>query len=126
MTILIVSHDPNLAKQVDRVVAIRDGKTATETVRSQQIIGSVNEDSEDEQFEELTVLDSAGRLQLPQLYRDTLQIEDRVQMELMDNGVMIRPVKRREGQQGKLATSPSQVKDSKQLQPRRWLSWWRR
>ena len=127
LTVLIVSHDPDLAKQVDRVVAIRDGKTATETVQSQRIMDSENEDSEVEQFEELTMLDSAGRLQLPKIYRDTLQIGDRVQMELVDDVVMIRPVKRRGGKQKKPPVAPSpQVQDRKQPQPRRWLNWWRR
>jgi putative ABC transport system ATP-binding protein len=127
LTVLIVSHDPDLARQVDRVVAIRDGKTATETVLSQRLTDSENEESEVEQFEELTMLDSAGRLQLPKIYRDTLKIGDRVQMELVDDVVMIRPVKRRGGQQEKPLVSPSpQVKDRKQPQPRRWLRWWRR
>ena len=30
LTIVIVSHDPGIAQQVDRVVAVRDGKLATE------------------------------------------------------------------------------------------------
>ena len=33
ITTIIVSHDPAIAKQVDRVVAIRDGMLASETVR---------------------------------------------------------------------------------------------
>ena len=33
LTTLIVSHDVGLARHVDRVIAIRDGKIATETVR---------------------------------------------------------------------------------------------
>ena len=33
LTTLIVSHDLNLAKHVDRVVAIRDGKVSSETLR---------------------------------------------------------------------------------------------
>ncbi len=124
LTVLIVSHDPDLARQVDRVVAIRDGKTATETVLSQRSMDKENEESEAEQFEELTMLDSAGRLQLPKTYRDTLQIGDRVQMELVDDVVMIRPAKRKGGQQETPPVPPS--KDKKQPQPRRWLRWWRR
>ena len=124
LTVLIVSHDPDLARQVDRVVAIRDGKTATETVLSQRSMDKENEESEAEQFEELTMLDSAGRLQLPKTYRDTLQIGDRVQMELVDDVVMIRPAKRKGGQQETPPVPPS--KDKKQSQPRRWLRWWRR
>jgi ABC-type lipoprotein export system ATPase subunit len=33
LTIIIVSHDPQIARRVDRVVAIRDGRTSTETIR---------------------------------------------------------------------------------------------
>ena len=33
LTIIIVTHDPRIAEQVDRVVAIRDGKISTETIR---------------------------------------------------------------------------------------------
>jgi putative ABC transport system ATP-binding protein len=33
LTTVIVTHDPQIARQVDRVVAIRDGRTSTETIR---------------------------------------------------------------------------------------------
>ncbi len=33
LTIIIVTHDPRIARQVDRVVAIRDGKISTEIIR---------------------------------------------------------------------------------------------
>ena len=33
LTTIIVTHDPRIAGQVDRVVAIRDGKISTETIR---------------------------------------------------------------------------------------------
>lgn len=47
-----------------------------------------------EQFEELTVLDSAGRLQLPKAYRELLAIKDRVRLELVDDKVVISPVEK--------------------------------
>jgi ABC-type multidrug transport system ATPase subunit len=100
LTTLIVSHDVGLARHVDRVIAIRDGKIATETVRksndSKGIPGeskSMEESLEEEQhFTELTVLDSAGRLQIPKDYREQFQIRRRVQLELQDEGILIRPV----------------------------------
>jgi ABC-type lipoprotein export system ATPase subunit/bifunctional DNA-binding transcriptional regulator/antitoxin component of YhaV-PrlF toxin-antitoxin module len=95
ITILIVSHDPGIAKHVDRVVAIRDGKLATETVRRASSVvesGDTLDGVEPEpEFEELVVLDSAGRLQLPKEYLQQLAINKRVQLELLDDGIMVRP-----------------------------------
>ena len=67
LTTLIVSHDPGIARHVHRVVAIRDGKLATETVRSRASAtvgfeGEAGASQAEDVFEELTVLDSAGRL----------------------------------------------------------------
>ncbi len=98
ITILIVSHDPTIAKHVQRVMAIRDGKAASETVRrrrkKQRQTEAAHEEEhlEEEHFEELTVLDSAGRLQLPKSYREALQIETRVRLEMVDDTIIIRPV----------------------------------
>lgn len=86
LTIVIVSHDPEIAQHVERVVAIRDGKLASETVRRKN-----TEAHENESFEELIVLDSAGRLQIPKNYREQLNIQNRVEMEVTDAGILIRP-----------------------------------
>jgi ABC-type lipoprotein export system ATPase subunit/bifunctional DNA-binding transcriptional regulator/antitoxin component of YhaV-PrlF toxin-antitoxin module len=99
LTTLIVSHDIGLAKHVDRVIAIRDGKIATETLRSSngasridQSADSIEEALEEHTFTELTVLDSAGRLQIPKEYREHFEIRRRVQLELQEDGILIRPV----------------------------------
>ncbi len=95
LTILIVSHDPNIAKHVDRVVAIRDGKTAAETVRARPRPAQSDSDEmveEEDVFEELTVLDSAGRLQVPKEYREALKMSDRVRLEMTEAGVLIKPI----------------------------------
>jgi len=106
-TILIVSHDPNLARHANRVVAIRDGKTSTETVRSRprgmveplpahpqaEVLPQAHvHPAHPLEFEELVVLDSAGRLQIPREYLDTLNIGDRVRVELKDESILIHPV----------------------------------
>ncbi len=102
LTICIVSHDPLIAQHVGRVVAIRDGKLASETVRrSRQGVKRQPQDAEqeraelaerwDDHFEELIVLDSAGRLQIPKQYREQLGFENRVEMEVSEDGIMIRP-----------------------------------
>jgi putative ABC transport system ATP-binding protein len=85
LTIVIVSHDPGIAQHVDRVVAVRDGKLASETVRVQK------SDSDEHHLVELAVVDAAGRLQIPREYLEQFNIRRRVQVELTDMGILIRP-----------------------------------
>lgn len=102
VTILIVSHDRTIVRHVDRVMAIRDGKAASETVRRkpepEQIAAASTaaappEAHHDEHYEELLLLDSAGRLQVPKAYREALGIRGRVRMEMTDDGkLVIHPV----------------------------------
>jgi ABC-type multidrug transport system ATPase subunit len=99
LTTLIVSHDPAIARQVDRVVAIRDGKLASETVRQAPRESSANgangdiaSEAEEDIFEELLVLDSAGRLQIPKEYLETFDIKGRVRLEVVEDGILIKPV----------------------------------
>jgi ABC-type multidrug transport system ATPase subunit len=101
LTVLIVSHDPGIAHHVDRVVAIRDGKTAAETVRQSRAnnrrkddLTGIDDHEEDEEivFEELTVLDSAGRLQIPKEFLEQFNIRGRVRLELSEEGILILPV----------------------------------
>lgn len=98
LTIVIVTHDVKLAKHIDRVVAIRDGRTSSEIVRKRsykedlEAMGDVSFSGteEDEEFthEELVVLDRSGRLQLPKDYMDALKLRggDKVKVELDDGG----------------------------------------
>jgi putative ABC transport system ATP-binding protein len=88
LTIVIVSHDSGIAKHVDRVVAVRDGKLASETVRVKK---SASEADEEHHLEELAVLDSAGRLQLPREALERFNIRRRVRVEITDDAILIRP-----------------------------------
>src|SRR5215212_9652039 len=85
LTMIIVSHDPGIASQVDRVVAVRDGKLASETLRVQKV------DSDEHHLVELAVVDAAGRLQIPREYLEQFNIRRRVQVELTEEGILIRP-----------------------------------
>jgi putative ABC transport system ATP-binding protein len=90
LTIVVVSHDPGIAQHVDRVVAVRDGKLASESVRLKSATGHLHgEDTHT--FEELAILDSAGRLSIPWDYLDHFHIRRRVRLELVDDGILIRP-----------------------------------
>lgn len=88
LTVVIVSHDPTIALHVDRVVSIRDGKTSTETVRvGQRTI------STEEVYSEYVVVDSAGRLQIPEDLRGEYHVAGRVFLERHPDGILIRPEK---------------------------------
>lgn len=97
VTIIIVTHDTKLSKQIDRVVAIRDGKTSTEMLRKAAQLRSFGELSEHAEaeaaHEEVSVLDRAGRLQIPKEYLEELGLKggDKVRVELEDDRVCIYP-----------------------------------
>ena len=102
LTILIVSHDPSIARQVHRVIAIRDGKMSTETVRQTRqaaangevtngdAVNPADTPHEEEVLEELIVLDNAGRLQIPKEFLVRGNIRSRVTLEVVDEGILIR------------------------------------
>ncbi len=92
MTTIIVSHDPEIAQHVQRVVNIRDGQIATETVRRRRTNGAFAEsaETEEEHLEERIVLDAANRLHIPKEYLEQYHIERYVQIELIDNGILIK------------------------------------
>jgi ABC-type lipoprotein export system ATPase subunit/bifunctional DNA-binding transcriptional regulator/antitoxin component of YhaV-PrlF toxin-antitoxin module len=89
VTTLIVSHDPGITRYVNRVVAVRDGKLATETVRRSGV-ETASGKAEDE-YHELVVLDSAGRLQIPKEYLERYQIKRHAQLEATERGVLVLP-----------------------------------
>jgi putative ABC transport system ATP-binding protein len=84
-TIIIVTHDPEVAARVDRVVGIRDGRTSTEIRRERNHAdGSVLE-------EEWVILDRTGRMQIPQVYVDALAMRGRVKARLEPDHVSVWP-----------------------------------
>lgn len=91
LTIVIVTHDPNLARKVNRVVAIRDGKTSAERIAKGDYAARLDEISGfvQETHDEYALLDRAGRLQLPREMLDALQLSgNRVRVE-MENGRIV-------------------------------------
>ena len=95
-TIVIVTHDPKVMSKVDRVVAIRDGKTSSEMVRRVAFDLSDFADATmvlGETHDEYVVLDGAGRLQIPREYLEKLDIGTKVHVELVNDEIVIRPVK---------------------------------
>jgi ABC-type lipoprotein export system ATPase subunit len=78
VTVLIVTHDPAVSSVVRRVVAIRDGRTATETHRQAVAAGG---GEEAHRAIEYAVLDRSGRLQLPKEMTEPLGMRDLVRLE---------------------------------------------
>ncbi len=87
-TVLIVTHDPMIANHVRRTVQIRDGRTSTEVVRRVEVDA---DGTEHLVASEYTVIDRAGRLQLPSSHVERLALRDRVRVELEDDHVGVWP-----------------------------------
>jgi ABC-type lipoprotein export system ATPase subunit len=83
VTTLVVTHDEAVAGQVRRTVAIRDGRTSTETFRAGAEAGAgrgFGPEFEGEEEVEYVVVDHSGRLQLPHEMVDHYGIRDRVRL----------------------------------------------
>jgi ABC-type lipoprotein export system ATPase subunit len=96
LTVIIVTHDPQLAKKVDRVVAIRDGKTSSEMIRRKsyaeelQELASGRDIGEEESHVEYAVVDKAGRLQIPSGYLEAIGATDTQRIRVtVENGRIV-------------------------------------
>lgn len=93
LTVVIVTHDRMLAKQVNRVVSIRDGKTSSELIMRQSYKEQLDHltDFDDSTIhEEFAVLDRAGRVQIPREMLEELHLSgNRVRVELQDGKIVL-------------------------------------
>jgi len=92
-TIVIVTHDREISKKVERVVAIRDGKTSSEFIMSYSDklagIGGFEGVAQGESIE-YAVLDRAGRVQIPREILDKMGLEgNRLQIKLDENNNVV-------------------------------------
>ena len=90
-TVVIVTHDPEIAYKVGRVVLIRDGKLSTEIRRKvtfRRLSGSANTEGT---LEEFILVDASGRVQIPRDYLDELKIGERAIAGLKDGKVTLAP-----------------------------------
>lgn len=86
ITIIIVSHDQEVAKYVDRVVAIRDGKTSSEILRTESIGSMAHLSAFEEGHLELAVVDRAGRVQIPKEHLEKLSISSKSKVRVDVDG----------------------------------------
>ncbi|HLZ21245.1 MAG TPA: ABC transporter ATP-binding protein [Ktedonobacterales bacterium] len=101
LTIILVTHDVTIAADLDRTIAIRDGKTSTETVRrdaplrvegelarmASAIIGLPGET-----HRESVLIDRVGRLQLPEEALHRVAFNGRAEVRSYDDHVEIWPL----------------------------------
>ncbi|MBO0995646.1 ABC transporter ATP-binding protein [Bacillus sp. SD088] len=94
VTVVIVTHDTQLKSKMDRIVAIRDGKTSSEILRRSQLLHQnqeMKEDMQEETHVELAVLDSARRIQIPEEYLKAIGItnSNKVHLKMEDEKIVI-------------------------------------
>lgn len=96
ITVVIVTHDSSIARKVNRVVSIRDGKMASERILKLSYLDQMSavggfEDVKEDTHDEYAVLDRAGRLQIPREMLEQLQVEgNRVSIEKTDDAIVIK------------------------------------
>jgi ABC-type lipoprotein export system ATPase subunit len=88
VTVVVVTHDPEVSGQVERTVAIRDGRTSSEVLRR---TATAEDGGSHVVAEEYAVMDRAGRVQVPREYREALALSRRVRLVLEADRVEIRP-----------------------------------
>lgn len=93
-TILIVTHDMELSKKVNRVVAIRDGKISSERVLKEQFADRVKESGvsflDIDTQDEYVVLDKAGRLQIPAGILKDMELKDnKIKVSTKDGNIIL-------------------------------------
>lgn len=74
LTVLMVTHDPEIAAHADRVLTLRDGALGQEVTDA-----------------DAPALDDGGRLRLPDTARDYLSGAARIALEIRPDGVLLRP-----------------------------------
>lgn len=95
LTIIIVTHDMQLSRKVNRVVSIRDGRTSSEFIRRSykdeisKLEGLSSLDAEEEKedsHEEFVVVDRVGRLQVPRDYMEKYKMKAGSRLKFAFNG----------------------------------------
>jgi energy-coupling factor transporter ATP-binding protein EcfA2 len=104
LTIIIVTHDVAIAARVDRTIAIRDGRTSTETVRRATPVSASDNAGNltslasaviglpGETHRESVLIDRVGRLQLPKEALELLPFNGRAEVRLVKDHVELWPL----------------------------------
>lgn len=94
ITIIIVTHDKSISNKVDRVVAIRDGMTSSEFIRTKSYteeMAELDNPLNSKAHVEFAVLDKTARIQIPKEYLETLGLVSRnkIRVELEGKRIIL-------------------------------------
>ncbi|HVB60938.1 MAG TPA: ABC transporter ATP-binding protein [Ktedonobacteraceae bacterium] len=101
LTIILVTHDAAVAAAADRTIAIRDGRTSTETVRRDAPVANISNGTlaasaviglSRETHQESVLIDRAGRLQLPKEAVERIAFNGRAEVRIAEDHVEIWPL----------------------------------
>ena len=101
LTILIVTHDATVASEVDRTIAIRDGRTSTETVRRETPLKETHDQTQfssaviglsSQTHRESILIDRVGRLQLPKEALEQYPFKGRAEVRFADGHIQLWPL----------------------------------
>lgn len=87
VTIVVVTHSYEIARRVNRLVGMSDGRTSIEVLSRRDGDGGTLTE------EEFAVLDRTGRLQLPKAYLESLQMKNLVRLRLRSDHIAVYPEK---------------------------------
>lgn len=97
LTVVIVTHDNKIAKMVQRVVRIQDGKISSEQIMKEGYEESLRQmslgelDLSENTHEEYSILDKFGRVQLPEKMMEEAGIEGKkVRLEVVGGNIVVR------------------------------------
>ncbi|HEX8996252.1 MAG TPA: ATP-binding cassette domain-containing protein [Ktedonobacterales bacterium] len=99
LTVILVTHDPAIAACADRTIAIRDGRTSTETIRRAAPLATGHSARvsaviglSDLTHRESILIDRAGRLQLPRDILEQARFNGRADVRFVGDHVELWPV----------------------------------
>jgi putative ABC transport system ATP-binding protein len=116
LTIIIVTHDVAIAAAADRTIAIRDGRTSTETVRREAPLtdaGSHTRTSSaiiglpGETHLESVLIDRVGRLQLPKEAIENIPFNGRALVRIHEGHVELWPLGAEMQNNAKASSAPA-------------------
>ena len=93
-SILIFTHDPDIAYKVHRVVMIRDGKMSMEIRKRTNLESDLS--GEENSLDQFTLIDARGRIQIPQVMIQELDLGAHATVRIENGEIVISPEKLQE------------------------------